>query len=117
MPEAPLNIDRVNDVTVLTITAGALLDGVTIERVGEEFERVVAEMGRCRLVIDLSMVKLMSSAALSAFLKLREQVTQVGGRVVFCSVRSALMNSFRITRLESKFEFFKTSAQAVQSFT
>lgn len=117
MPEAPLNIDRVNDVTVLTITAGTLLDGVTIERVGMEFERVVSEMGRCRLVIDLSMVKLMSSAALSSFLKLREQVANVGGRVAFCGVRSALMNSFRITRLESKFEFFKTPAQAVQSFT
>ena len=117
MPEAPLNIDRVNDVTVLTITAGALLDGVTIELVGAEFERVVAEMGRCRLVIDMSIVKLMSSSALSVFLKLRELVEQVGGRVVFCSVRSALMKSFRIARLESRFEFFKTSAQAVQSFT
>ena len=117
MAEAPLKIERVEDLTVLSITTGALLDDSAIELLGEEFVRVVTQKGRCRLVIDMSLVKLMSSAALSAFLKLKEQVEQARGRMVFCSVRPALMKSFEIVGIEKAFEFFADRAQAVKSFS
>ena len=117
MAEAPLKIERVENLTVLSITTGTLLDDSAIGLLGKEFIRVVTDKGRCRLVVDISLVKLMSSAALRALLKLREQVERARGRVVFCSVRPALMKSFEIVGIDTLFEFFADRAQAVKSFS
>ncbi len=117
MPDAPVEIERVGEVTVLRITAGSLLDQDTLARVGDEFDRVVLGMGRCRLVIDLSKVKHMSSSAISLFLTAHKNVESANGRMVIRGVAKPLLESFKITGLGKMFEFYKSTNAACRSYS
>lgn len=109
-------MQRVQDVAVVQVTAGSLLDGVTIDQIGAELDSLVRDHGLCRIVIDLSKVKYMSSAALGVFLRLHAAVSRANGRLVLSSIDPTLMQSFKISKLNKLFEFAKNSASAVKSF-
>ncbi len=114
MDKAPVQLDRVGDVTIIKFTAPSLLDNLTIELINDEFDRIVHEMGRCRLIVDFTNVKLMSSSALGIFIKVHQAVQSAKGRIILCGIRDALMESFRISQLHKIFEFSKTIQSAMQ---
>ena len=102
MPNVPLDIQRHGEVTVVTITTASLLDTHQLDDVSDELNRVVYDMGRCRLILDFTQVKYMSSYALSALLRLDGSVKQANGRLICCGVAKTLLESFRIANLDNQ---------------
>ncbi|MCG3137996.1 MAG: hypothetical protein HJJLKODD_01852 [Phycisphaerae bacterium] len=116
MPELPLNIDRQGDVTILTFTSISLLETRVLDMVREEFNRVVHEMGRCRIIVDFKVVKFMSSYALSTLLQLNNDVQRAKGKLICCGMAKQLLESFKIAKLDKIFQFVPNLQAALQLF-
>jgi anti-anti-sigma factor len=75
--------------------------------IGDELNTVtemVRDRGDCDVVIDFSMVDIVTSSSLSKLLKLRKLLVDCGHRFVFCSVAAATKGIFTVTGLDGIFE-------------
>jgi len=75
--------------------------------IGDELKTVtemVRDRGDCDVVIDFSMVDIVTSSSLSKLLKLRKLLADCGHRLVFCSVAAATKGIFTVTGLDGIFE-------------
>ena len=69
----------------------------------------------CDVVIDFNRVEIMTSLALSAFLRLRKLMEQSGQRLIFCRAAAITKDIFRVTCFDGIFEFIDSKAEALQS--
>jgi len=74
---------------------------------GDELKAItetVRYRGDCDVVIDFSVVDIVTSSSLSKLLKLRKLVGDCGHRLVFSSVAPATKGIFTVTGLDGVFE-------------
>ena len=69
-----------------------------------------------QIAIDLSTIQMISSQTLGVFLKMRQKMEPLGGRLVICGIDPKLYRVFKITNLTSVFQFYDDRDSAVQSF-
>jgi anti-anti-sigma factor len=81
------------------------LDPAPVKELRSKYEAHLRTNGRPMLVIDLLGVVFAGSAALGLFVTLVRLVRQNGGRIIFCNVDPTVYEVFRISRLDSMFEF------------
>ena len=116
MPEPPIDIQRHGEITIAKITSSSLLEMTTLDQLDEGFQDIVLNKGRCRIILDFSAVRMMSSYALGVLLRLHKSVEQAGGRMICAAVPKQLMASFRIAKLDKIFEFVHDTKHALKSF-
>ena len=68
-------------------------------------------------VLDLSRVAFISSMAIGALVRFRNQVAEGGGRVALAGMQPGVQDSFRYTGLERVFALHKSVAEAVDAKT
>lgn len=66
------------------------------------------------IIIDFSMVDIMTSLSLSGFLKVRELVNQANKKIIFCNAISITKDIFKVTCFEGIFEFADTMDDALK---
>ncbi len=66
---------------------------------------IVSNRGDCEVVVDFSDMDIITSSSLSALLKLRKLLADCEHRLVFCNVAAATRGVFKVTGIESIFEF------------
>ena len=66
-------------------------------------------------VLDLSGVPFVSSMAIGALVRFRNQVAESGGRVALAGMQKNVADSFRYTGLEKVFALHKSVAEAVDA--
>jgi anti-sigma B factor antagonist len=66
--------------------------------------------------IDMAGVDFVDSPGLLAFVRLFKRVRIGEGAVKLCSLRSAVLHTFELTRLNKVFDIFETLAEAAESF-
>jgi anti-sigma B factor antagonist len=110
---SPLRIEQVHDATVVAFAQPSLVDPVVLSRVGEQLYGLIDEQGRRRIAVDFADVRFLSSQTLAILLTLRKKADAAGGRVVICGMKADLHKVFKITKLESFFDFFATRAEAL----
>src|SRR4030043_698709 len=74
---------------------------------GDELKTVteiIRDRGDCDVVVDFSLVDIVTSSSLSKLLKLRKLVGDCGHRLVFCSVAPATRGIFTVNGLAGGFE-------------
>jgi len=84
-----------------------LVDLPAEPEVGDELKTVtemVRDRGDCDVVIDFSIVDIVTSSSLSKLLRLRKLLADCGHRLVFCSVAAATKGIFTVTGLDGIFE-------------
>jgi anti-sigma B factor antagonist len=64
-------------------------------------------------VLDLSRVPFVSSMAIGALVRFRNQVAEGGGRVALAGMQKDVQDSFRYTGLERVFKLHKSVAEAL----
>lgn len=111
MSEPQLRVDESAGVTRVGFPAGAMLDSVTIQKIGRQLYDVVEKSGR-RVVLDFEGVRFMSSQALGVLLTMRQKADKAGTVVVLAGIRDKLYRVFQITNLHTMFKFFDDVAQA-----
>src|SRR5207302_3478667 len=81
------------------------LDPAPVKEIRSKYEDHLRSNGRPMLVVDLLGVGFAGSAALGLFLTLLRLVRQRGGQILFCNVDPTITEVFRISKLDSMFQF------------
>ncbi|MHC4717143.1 MAG: STAS domain-containing protein [Planctomycetota bacterium] len=116
MKDVEMVVQTIGDVTVVDLTSSSILDGLTIQSVGEKLFELVDEQARRKIILDFSEVRLLSSMMLGVLVRLQRRVEGIKGRLVLCGLRPDLMRVFKITQLHKLFEFYRNENEALNSF-
>jgi len=103
-------------VQVVSIRIPTLLDGPELEDLRQRVEGLLAAQPRTDLLIDLEPVRMLSSAAIGLLGKIHRQAWGSKGRLKICGVGPAVMQVFKVTRLDTVFDIKGTRAEALNSF-
>jgi anti-sigma B factor antagonist len=113
--ESQLLIDQDGEVTVVGFSEPTLLNAYHVNESAKELYHLIEKQGHRWIVLDLSSIKMLSSQTLGVFLNTRHKLEQVGGKIVISGIDPKLSRVFKITNLESVFEFFTDMSLAVES--
>src|SRR5215467_11205388 len=94
-----LDVEEVNDVTVARFTDKKILDESNIQIIGNQLFSLVDEDHRDKIVLDLTNVEYLSSAALGKLITMDKKVKAAGGKLRLCNIRKDIYEVFAITRL------------------
>lgn len=111
-----LDIDEVNDVTVARFTDKKILDESNIQIIGNQLFSLVDEDHRQKIVLDFTNVEYLSSAALGKLITMDKKVKASGGKLRLCSIRSDILEVFKITRLDKLFTIREDREKALEGF-
>ena len=103
-------------VSIIRFAEPTLLDAFHISEVGEQLVNLIEKDGLRKIVLDLASIKMLSSQALGVLLTLRQKLTDSDGKMVICGIDPRLYRVFKVTDLQSIFEFYNDVAAAVTSF-
>jgi anti-sigma B factor antagonist len=99
-----LEVEHVGDITVARFTDQKILDEQTVQAIREQLFGLVAELGRCKLLLDFGSVESLSSLILGGLAALNKQVNATGGRLVLCNIDPQIYEIFEITKLNKLFD-------------
>lgn len=91
------------------------LNHENIEKLTEAFEAKTFS-GQPMVVIDMSRVALVDSAALEALLELQKNIRESAGSLKLSGLPQLVEDIFRITGLAERFETYSNTKSAVGSF-
>jgi anti-sigma B factor antagonist len=111
-----LDMDEVKDVTVARFTDKKILDESNIQIIGNQLFSLVDEDHRQKIVLDFTNVEYLSSAALGKLITLDKKVKASGGKLRLCSIRSDILEVFKITRLDKLFTIRENREKALEGF-
>jgi len=111
---ARLLVQSLKDVTVGTFQDSVLVDAQVIEKVGQELNVLVEKQDRRKLLLDMSKVTHLSSAALSVLLVLRQHVEKAKGILVISGLNKDLQKLFKLTSLHKIFTFAASEQEALE---
>jgi anti-sigma B factor antagonist len=111
-----LDIDEVNDVTIARFTDKKILDESNIQIIGNQLFSLVDEDHRQKIVLDFTNVEYLSSAALGKLITMDKKVKASGGKLRLCSIRSDILEVFKITRLDKLFTIREDREKALEGF-
>ena len=103
------------DVTVVAFTQPKFLDDTDIQQMGDELFQVV-DSGVEKILLDMSTVEFLSSAALNRFIMLHKKVKGTGGELRLAGVTSEIEKIFAITRLNTLFNIQPDMTTGLASF-
>ena len=66
---------------------------------------IVRDRGDCDVVVDFSIVDIMTSTSISGLLRLRKLLVDCGHRLIFCNLPPATRGVFSVVGLDEVFEF------------
>jgi anti-sigma B factor antagonist len=112
-----LNIVDRQDVVMVTFNNVKILDESVIRQIGSEFEKLTTEAAAERkLLLNFDRVTFMSSAMIGQIMKLYKQTKADGIAMKLCSIDPAILEVFKITRLDKLLDIKKTEADALAAF-
>lgn len=106
----------IRDVTIVVFNEPMVLDSLQVQQIGEELYRLVDAKACRKLILDLSKVQMLSSAALGVLINLKKKADTIKGKVVLCGVRKEPMKVFTITHLNKVFDMKQTEEEALSVF-
>lgn len=109
-------IDEVNGVSVAKFTDKKILDEGSIQIVGNQMFAMVDEDRRQKIVLDFSNVEYLSSAALGKLITMEKKCKVAGTKLRLCSIRSDILEVFKITRLDKLFVIKESRDKALEGF-
>lgn len=104
--QSSLRIDEQDGLSIVSFRDAAILDVVTIQKIGRELYELIENDGRRKVLLDFVDVRFLSSQALGVLLTLRRKADKAGSKVVLARVRPELARVFKITNLDKLFQFF-----------
>ena len=97
------------------VSLSGRFDTLAAAEMQKAFQAAV-ERGEKWLVVDLTGVDYLCSAALGAFVALTKQARAAGGQARFCAPRGLVRQFFDITGISFRVDLFATRADALAGF-
>jgi anti-sigma B factor antagonist len=108
-----LSVDRIGDVTVVTVGATEL----DASNADEFRQQIAPALEGCRkLVLDLGRVQLVDSRGCGMILSCLKTLAQAGGDLKLCGVAPLVRTVFDVIRLHRICEILGTREEAVKAF-
>jgi anti-sigma B factor antagonist len=96
-----IHVQEVGNVTVVTFRDRRIIDEPNIQKIGEEFFRLVDVLGRRNILIDFSNISYLSSAAIGKLLTLNKKVQAAGGKLVLCNLEPNVHEVLVVARVRA----------------
>jgi anti-sigma B factor antagonist len=115
MPQASrLLVEHVEDVAVVTFTESSIVNTQQIDSIREELFHMVDKKACRRMILDMTKVRQLSSAALGVLIPVNENIKKIKGKLVLTGAQPEVRKIFKITRLEKLFVFKDDEAAALK---
>ncbi len=111
-----LDVSEVGDVTIVRFRDRRITEGRRIQQMAEELFHLVEGDGRNKLLVSLSSVDFMSSAALGKLITLEKKAKARGSMLKLCNVCPQLSLVLAVTRLDRLFDIETDEAHALAAF-
>ena len=111
-----LDLEEVNDVTVVRFIDKKILDETNIQIIGNQMFGLVEEDGRKKILLDFSNVEYLSSAALGKLITMHKKVQAAKGKLRLCNIRAEILPVFTLTRLDKVLDIQGSAEQALEGF-
>ena len=115
MTQSSLILSEQDGVTIVGFGNSVILDAYHIDEVSKELFKLIEADKRRYLVLDFSTIKMLSSQTLGVMLKMKSLLDKSGGKMVISGIDPRLYRVFKITDLQSVFEFHDNNQQATES--
>ena len=96
---------------ILTVE-GKLSIGVGVDEFRDQWSAAVAEGSR-DIVVDLSRVPIIDSSAIGSMIRCHSVVSAKGGKLKVVGAHEIVRQAFKMTRLDSVFEFYDILRDAI----
>ncbi|MEE9296025.1 MAG: STAS domain-containing protein [Phycisphaerae bacterium] len=106
-------IQKVLDATIATINDTSVIDPQRIEDMRKTLFDLIDKQDRRKLILDISKVKHLSSAALGVLIPLQEKYNAAKGKLVIVGVCDGIMKLFTITGLNKLLSFADDESEAM----
>lgn len=116
MTDSRLVIQSIKGATVVTFQDPNILETMQIQRIANTLYELVDKQAQKRILLDFSEVKFLSSQAIGVLLTLNKKSKAIKGEVCICGIRPELMKVFKITRIDSMFQFFAREQDAIAAW-
>jgi anti-sigma B factor antagonist len=113
-PKRLLEVQTIDNVAVVSITQGRVLDDQIITKFGDELKMLVEQSGHHRILINFQKVEYLSSAALGKLIPLRKLIEGVQGKLALSNIDDSILEAFKITRFDRIFNIFPDEQEALQ---
>lgn len=114
MDQPTIDIEVLDDVTVVSFTIHAISSVNGIEAVSEQIRAYIAEHQPEKMVVDFGKVKFLSSQMLGLLVDVWRRLGAYGGNMVISGINPQLNRVFKITNLDKIFEFAADRDSAVE---
>ena len=111
-----LDVSEVGDVTVVRLRDQRITEDRKIDQLAQELYDLVETENRRKLLVSLSSVDFLSSAALGKLITLDKKATARGGVLKLSNICPNLSQLFSVTRLDRLFDIEKDEALALAAF-
>lgn len=115
-PLSHLKIKRTNGVSQVEFADRKILDEISIQEIGEELDRLVEAEPGVKLLLNFRNVDHLSSAALGMLINLLKKVQQQQGQLRLSDINRQILEVFKITRLDRKFNIHDSAEKALEDF-
>jgi len=106
----------IRDALIVVFNEPMVLDALQVQQIGDELYNLVDGRACRKLILDLSKVQMLSSAALGVLVNLKKKSDAIKGKVVLCGVRKEPMKVFQITHLNKVFDIKANEEEALAVF-
>jgi len=114
--ERRLDISDVGDVSVVRFRDKKIMAEPGIQEIGRELFNLVDYDNRKKVLLDLSEVSFMSSAALGKLVTLYKKLHSNGSDLKLCGIRPEVVDVFAVTRLDRLFDIRANESDGLVAF-
>jgi anti-anti-sigma factor len=115
--ESHLIISRQGPVTIVGFDESVILDTYHIDQVSKQLFGLIDDQNSRRIVLDFATIKMLSSQTLGVLIKMKRKLDELGGKMVISGIDPRLYRVFKVTNLQSIFEFFENNSAAVAALS
>lgn len=110
-----LNIENINDITVVTFKDTNRFNALVAEQVKEEIKGLFSSP-HTRLVLDLTGIQFIDSSGFGVFLSIMKTANNSYGSFKICNINEEVMELFKLLQLHNVFEIYNKREDALKSF-
>ena len=114
--ERRLDVNDVGDVSVVRFRDKTIMEDPGIQEIGRELYGLVERDNRKKVLLDLSGVSFMSSAALGKLVTLYKKSHSNGSDLKLCGIGPEIIDVFAVTRLDRLFDIRTNESDGLVAF-
>jgi anti-anti-sigma factor len=110
-------VEMFQDVAIVNLQAKDLWDRLEIHRLSDELLKYMRDEQPTKLILDMSPIHRISSEAINALIRFRDQATARNAELRLCSLQSPVKEVLKITELDRLFHIYESLPEAFRGFS